>query len=144
MRLRRATVADADEIAALFSESRRLLTFLPELHDRQEDHAYIGGHVLGTMRVTVAEDEAGIAGFMAESEGWIEHLYLAPQRRRDGIGSMLIAAAKRRQSTLDLWCFADNVAACAFYERQGFVAVERTDGRGNEAGCPDIRYRWTA
>jgi GNAT superfamily N-acetyltransferase len=144
VKLRIATAIDAEELADLFSDSRRLLNFLPELHSRQEDQAYIRDQVLGTMRVTVAEDDAGLAGFIAETDGWIEHLYLAPHRRRNGTGSLLVAAAKRHQSSLDLWCFADNVAACAFYERHGFVAAERTDGSGNEAGCPDVRYRWTA
>ena len=32
-----------------------------------------------------------------------------------------------------LWCFAENAAARAFYEAQGFVVVEETDGAGNEA-----------
>jgi GNAT superfamily N-acetyltransferase len=144
VKLRSATAADAEELAELFSDSRRLLNFLPELHSRREDRDYIRDQVLGTMRVAVAEDDAGIAGFIAETDGWIEHLYLAPPRRRSGIGSLLVAAAKRHQSTLDLWCFADNVVACAFYERHGFVAAERTDGSRNEAGCPDIRYCWTA
>ena len=35
-------------------------------------------------------------------------------------------------------------AARAFYEKQGFVAVEFTDGTGNEARRPDVRYRWAA
>ena len=39
--LRRATLADADAIAAVFSPSFRLLTFLPALHTVQEDRWFI-------------------------------------------------------------------------------------------------------
>ena len=33
-------------------------------------------------------------------------------------------------------------AAQRCYERQGFVAVERTDGAGNEEREPDVRLVW--
>jgi hypothetical protein len=29
-----------------------------------------------------------------------------------------------------------------FYERHGFVAVEHTDGAGNEEREPDVRFLW--
>ena len=74
--LRLASAADADDIAALFAVSRRLLTFLPDLHTVEEDRAHIRDSVLPTYRVTVAERDGRIVGFMAELEGWIEHLYI--------------------------------------------------------------------
>ena len=77
------------------------------------------------------------------SASWIEQLYVAPRALRAGIGSALLADAKARNAALELWCFADNMPARAFYERRGFAIVEETDGRGNEARAPDIRYRWT-
>lgn len=140
--LRAATVADADDIAALFAVSRRLLTFLPDLHSVEEDQVYMRDKVLVDYRVTVAERGGRIAGFMAELEGWIEHLYIEAAQLRTGIGSALIAEAKSRNETLALWCFADNLRGRAFYEKHGFVAVEFTDGAGNEARAPDILYRW--
>jgi 8-oxo-dGTP pyrophosphatase MutT (NUDIX family) len=30
-----------------------------------------------------------------------------------------------------------------FYERHGFIEIERTDGSGNEEQAPDVRYRWS-
>lgn len=141
--LRLAAPADAAPIAALFTASRRLLTFLPELHTAEEDLGFIRDVVLPECRVTLAERDGVHAGFLAETRGWVEHLYLAPEMRRSGIGSLLLADAQARQTQLDLWCFRDNFPARAFYERHGFVAVEETDGAANEAGMPDIRYRWS-
>lgn len=142
MALRRAVAADAAEIAALFRRSRAVLTFLPELHTADEDLWFVREVLIGQQRVTLAERDGVLLGFMAEHEGWINQLYLDPDVRRGGVGSTLIADAKARNETLTLWCFAENTAARAFYEAQGFVVVEETDGAGNEAGLPDVRYWW--
>jgi GNAT superfamily N-acetyltransferase len=140
--IRRATEADANDIAALFAVSRRLLTFLPDLHTVEEDRAHIRDNILRHYRVTVAERDGRIVGFMAELDGWIEHFYIDAAQLRTGIGSVLIADAKSRNDSLELWCFADNLRARAFYEKHGFVAVKFTDGASNEAKAPDILYRW--
>lgn len=140
--LRPAVAGDAAEIAALFATSRRLLTFLPDLHTQEEDRVFVRDHVLVDYRVTVAERDRRIVGFMAELEGWIEHLYVEAGQLRTGVGAVLIEDAQARNETLQLWCFADNLRGRAFYERMGFEAVKFTDGAGNEARAPDIMYLW--
>jgi putative acetyltransferase len=140
--LRLAERADADDIAELFAVSRRLLTFLPDIHSVAEDQAHIRNRVLVDYRVTVAQRDGRIVGFMAELDGWIEHLYMDAVQLRTGIGSVLIADAKSRNQSLELWCFADNLRGRAFYEKHGFTAVKFTDGTANEAKAPDILYRW--
>lgn len=140
--IRGATAADADDIAALFATSRRLLTFLPDLHSVEEDQAHIRDRVLIDYRVTVAERGGRIVGFMAELDGWIEHLYMEATQLRTGIGSVLLADCQSRNDSLQLWCFADNLRGRAFYEKHGFEAVKFTDGDNNEARAPDILYRW--
>ncbi len=141
--LRRATPADADEIAELFSTSFRLLTFLPPLHTRDEDRAYVRDTLLAHQRVTVAELKGRIVGFVAETPGWINQLYVDAGQLRQGIGATLLADAKSRNHNLTLWCFLENHRARAFYQKHGFLEVERTEGGGNEAKRPDIRYSWT-
>ncbi len=140
--LRQAVSADAEEIAELFSTSFRLLTFLPPLHSRDEDRAYVRDVLLPNQLITVAEADGEIVGFLAEHEGWINQLYVRSDRLGQKIGSALLADAQSRNISLTLWCFLENLNARRFYERHGFVEVERTDGRGNEALRPDIRYRW--
>jgi GNAT superfamily N-acetyltransferase len=142
--LRPAVAADAPTLGALFTASRRLLTFLPALHSPQDDMAFIAGHILPGFEVTVAEDEGQIAGYMAEAPGWIEQLYLHPTQLRRGIGSALLRSAQVRQPALELWCFAQNMRGRAFYERHGFQMVDQTDGSGNAEGAADLRYRWEA
>ena len=143
VRLRLAVSTDAEEIADLFSTSFRLLTFLPPLHTRDEDRAYVRDILLPQQRITVALSyDEGIVGFLAEREGWINQLYVRSDSLGRGIGSLLMADAKSRNPNLTLWCFLENLRARRFYEKHGFIEVDRTDGRGNEAKRPDIRYRW--
>ena len=140
--LRLATSADAEAIAALFRRSRALLAFLPELHTAEEDLDFVRDVLIATQRVTLAEQGGQFLGFMAEEDGWITQLYLDPATRRSGLGTLLVADAKSRSDHLTLWCFAENTPARAFYEKHGFMPVEFTDGSGNEARRPDIRYEW--
>ncbi|MEO6012305.1 MAG: GNAT family N-acetyltransferase [Devosia sp.] len=118
------------------------MTFLPNLHSADEDRWFIENVVMQNCGVTVAESDGAITGFLAESPGWVEHLYVDPARLRGGVGSALLAGAMSRQDQLELWCFTANVRGRAFYERHGFVALEHTDGSRNEERVPDIRYRW--
>jgi GNAT superfamily N-acetyltransferase len=94
--------------------------------------------------VWVAEDDERIIGMMAINRSHIDHLYLQPGYYRRGIGTMLLNQAKAlHPEGLTLFAFEVNRRACAFYAHHGFVAAERGDGSGNEAGEPDILFEWT-
>ena len=139
--LRTATADDVVDVAGLFARSRAAaLPFLPVLHSPAEDVAFFGGRREAGL-MTLAERAGGLVGFMVESQGWIEHLYLEPDQRGQGIGSQLVNAAKQRQKRLQLWCFAENHAGQSFYVRHGFAEIGRTDG-DNEERQPDILFDW--
>jgi GNAT superfamily N-acetyltransferase len=141
--LRRAVTRDADDIAAVFSSSYRLLTFLPMLHTPDEDRRFIGNTILTQCEVTIAETPAGeIASFLTREGEDIRLLYTHPRHIGKGGGGLLIEAAKGSVETLELWCFQANVAARRFYERHGFTAIRFTDGADNEEEAADVRYRW--
>jgi putative acetyltransferase len=139
--LRPASIDDIVDVAGIFARSRAAaLPFLPVLHSGAEDIEFFGGY-LDRGLITLAERVGVKLGFLVETPGWIEHLYLEPAQRGQGIGKLLVDAAKHRQDHLQLWCFADNLAGRAFYVRQGFTEIRRTDG-DNEAGLPDILFGW--
>jgi ribosomal protein S18 acetylase RimI-like enzyme len=74
----------------------------------------------------------------------MEHLYVAPEHHRRGIGAALIERAKeRRPAGFRLWVFQRNTGARDFYEHHGFRLVELTDGSGNEEKEPDALYEWS-
>jgi hypothetical protein len=77
-RLRQATVEDADAIAAVFSASFRLLTFLPPLHTPAEDRRFIEDVILRHCEVTLAEDASGIVAFLALRGEEVRLLYTRP------------------------------------------------------------------
>jgi putative acetyltransferase len=142
-RCRQATLDDAGGIAAVFSSSLRLLTFLPMLHTVEEDRQFIENVILKECEVIVAESDAGIVSFLARHGEEIRLLYSHPDFIGSGAGSLLLDAVKKSGvAALDLWCFQDNERARRFYEERGFRAVRFTDGQDNEEKVPDVRYRW--
>jgi putative acetyltransferase len=142
-RCRRATLDDAGGIAAVFSPSSRLLTFLPMLHTVEEDRRFIENIILKECEVIVAEGDVGIVSFLARDGEEIRLLYSHPDFIGSGAGSLLLDAAKKSSGVaLELWCFQANERARRFYEARGFRAVRFTDGRDNEEKVPDVRYRW--
>ena len=143
LNIRRATVGDIDAIAALFSASFRLLTFLPMLHTVAEDRWFIANVIFRDCEVIVAEDDSGIVSFLARQGEEVRLLHTHPDHIGRGAGTLLLEAAKNSGvSALELWCFQANVGARRFYEARGFHAIRFTDGSGNEEKTPDIRYRW--
>jgi GNAT superfamily N-acetyltransferase len=138
-----AAISDAPEIARLLRETRQhSLPYLPDLHSPKEDLEFIRETVLNACTVIVAKTGETIVGFCAYRDGWIDHLYVLPKHHGKGVGTSLLASAKHANDRLELWVFQKNARAIAFYERNGFAAVERTDGSGNEEKEPDSRLYW--
>jgi len=119
------------------------MPYLPPLHTTEEDVAYFRERVIPQDAVWLAERN-GIVGFSAFREEWLDHLYVDPAHQRTGIGSALLEIAMKEHPVLNLWVFQKNTAAIRFYERHGFVVVEKTDGNGNEEREPDALYRRVA
>ena len=141
--IRRATVADVDMIAAVFSASFRVLNFLPRLHTEAEERSFIADVIFRDCEVIVAEDDSGIVSFLARQNEEVRLLYTRPDRIGCGAGTQLIETAKKSGiNALELWCFQANARARRFYEPRGFHAIRFTDGAGNEEKTSDIRYRW--
>ena len=140
--LRSHRAEEAEALARLFTASRSLLDFLPQLHTPDEDIAFIATHVLPRYRITVAELDGAIAGYMADEPNEVQQLYLDPRYLRQGIGTALMDDVKSRNQWLELWCFAENHRGRAFYARHGFVEIGRSEGETNAEGAADIRLRW--
>jgi ribosomal protein S18 acetylase RimI-like enzyme len=142
--LRPANPQDAPAIAEIHLSSRRHgLPYLPEVHTEAETHAWVAEVMLPQQEVWVAESEGQVTGYAALHEGWLEHLYIAPQHQGRGVGRALLdLAMSRNPGGLQLYAFQRNDRARQFYEARGFVAEWFGDGSENEEGEPDVRYRW--
>ena len=83
-----------------------------------------------------------MVGFAACNDAELNALYVGENRRGGGIGSEMLAALQQTRPRMELWTFAVNTRAQAFYERHGFTEVTRTDGKTNDEKLPDIRFEW--
>jgi GNAT superfamily N-acetyltransferase len=149
VRIRRPdpTRIDAEADAAMAVQRAALRATLPGLrnpHTAAEDAAWIRGN-FATHSVWLAVDGDRVVGVATRDGEWVGQLYVAPGRTGEGIGQRLLdtilaEAAAASIPVLKLWTFQRNSGARRFYERNGFVAVELTEGDGNEEGEPDVRY----
>jgi putative acetyltransferase len=137
--IRRATADDVEEIVAIFEPSFALLDFLPQLHTHEEHLRFFAR--------CVREGEAYVLGrgFAILDGDWLTHLYVHPDEIGSGVGHALFEhVTTLRPDGFQFWVFQENGHARRFYEAHGAVAVEFTDGAGNEERTPDVRYRWTS
>ena len=143
LRLRHARAREAPHIAAILSSWIDETRWMPRIHSRAEDRAF-GAFLIENSRVTVAVTRwGGVAGFLARRDFEIEALYIARRCRGCGVGRALIGRAKADRRQLALWTFQANEPARRFYRMLGFVEGVHSDGRGNEAGLPDVRMTWS-
>ncbi|MEQ8144993.1 GNAT family N-acetyltransferase [Streptomyces sp. OP7] len=142
--LRRADPADAQAAADVWLRSfAAALPSVRRAHDDAEVRAWFSHVVVPRHETWVAVVDSGVVGVLVLEGGELEQLYLDPSWRGRGLGDRFVALAKqRRPDGLALWTFQVNAPARRFYERHGFLAVEHTDGSGNEEREPDVRYLW--
>ncbi|WP_327694158.1 GNAT family N-acetyltransferase [Streptomyces sp. NBC_00459] len=144
--LRRAVADDADSAADVLLRSRgAALPTVDWPRSDDEVRGYFRDVVVPHRETWVAEASSadGIVGVMVLDGDEVSQLYLLSDWRGHGIGDLFLALAKERSPDgLTLWTFQVNKPAHRFYERHGFVAVEYTDGSGNEEREPDVRFVW--
>lgn len=135
---------DVAAIAELIAASKAdAMPWLTVVHTPSEDLWWVENVLLVEHEVSVVRDGDRLIAVLATSPGWLDQLYVVPAAQGTGIGRALVEHAKERSDgVLDLWAFQRNARARRFYESAGFIAVEFTDGAGNEEREPDVRYRW--
>ena len=142
LEVRRASEGDAPAVAEVFLSSFHATYTFPLAHTDEEVRSWIRERLIPNDEVWVAVDGEQIVGILALAPGWLEQLYIAPDRLGQGIGRRLMEVAKTRQpGGLQLWTFQVNARARRFYESHGFVAVEET-ADSNQEKQPDVRYVW--
>jgi GNAT superfamily N-acetyltransferase len=145
--IRRGRAGDARGAADLYLRAReaslRAGSIPPGVHDDDDVRGYFASHIVEDCELWVAEQDGALAGILVLDGEFVDQLYVEPGLTGRGIGSALLAVAKReRPRGLRLWTFQTNTGARRFYERRGFVEVRRTDGRDNEEHAPDVLYAY--
>jgi GNAT superfamily N-acetyltransferase len=135
--LRAATIDDATRIADLLIDTRKaFMPYAPSAHTEAEVRAWVASKLVPAGGVVVAEVDGTVVGAMAVAAAagvsWINQMATHLLARAIGI----------LKPPIRLWTFQQNTGARRFYERNGFVAIEFTDGQGNEERCPDVLYEF--
>jgi GNAT superfamily N-acetyltransferase len=144
VKLRRATAADAPEVAGVYVASRRgAARWLPTVGTDDEIRAFVIDRMIPDRECWVAEADDRIVAVMVLHEDEVDQLYVAPDAQRRGVGDAMLAHAKHlRPAGLRLWAFQRNAPARRFYEARGFVATRFTDGATNMEREADVLYEW--
>ena len=132
--IRRARNEDRDQLVALWERSVRAT------------HDFLADADVEALRPLVAEELASdafdwsvvevdgvVIGFLGFANDAIEALFIDPDRRGQGAGTVLVDYAQRlARGALAVDVNEQNEAARRFYERRGFVVVGRspTDSGG--------------
>jgi len=137
-----ARTLDAGRLADMMGAANGRLDWLPKLYSGAEEIVMISGMIdAGWVRVAYVDDVLG--GFIARKGTEIHGLCVAPAKEGTGVARKLVANAKRKAKMLGLWSYQANTRATRFYQKAGFKEITRTDGAGNDAYLPDIRFEWT-
>jgi GNAT superfamily N-acetyltransferase len=145
--IRRGGAHDARAAADLYLRAReaalRAGSIPAGVHDDDDVRGYFASRIVEDCELWVAEQDGALAGILVLDGDFVDQLYVEPGLTGRGIGSALLAVAKReRPQGLRLWAFQTNTGARRFYERHGFVEARRTDGRDNEERAPDVLYAY--
>ncbi|MGW8792508.1 N-acetyltransferase family protein [Streptomyces althioticus] len=145
-RIRVAVEEDASVVARIHMASRSAtMPYLPpQKRDHEQVSRWVQDVVLRRCRTWVAVRRAEIVGYAALDGDMLDHLYLRPDVRRQGIGTLLLDEVRRHSPEgLVLHVFQQNIGARAFYERHGFTVLDTSDGSRNMENLPDMTLRWT-
>ncbi|MEP6493551.1 MAG: GNAT family N-acetyltransferase [bacterium] len=167
MRIRRATVADVADIAAVHvaswqttypgivdqeSITRRSL----EVRTEQWERALRGETRLEPMVFVAENDDGEVAGFVSGGpirvprtgfDAELYAIYLIKAAQRTGVGRGLVerlvtALARENYASLVVEVLADN-PACRFYERLGAALIEENDHRLDDRPYRGRLYGWS-
>ncbi|MFN3243107.1 MAG: GNAT family N-acetyltransferase [Planctomycetota bacterium] len=150
MRVRRYVEADLQRVTELFTRSVHALGaphYDPEQREAwapaEPDHERFRAR-FSTMTVLLAEDQGDLLGFVGfESDGHVDFLYTSPDHARRGVATRLhdeVVAALRELGVTGLYTEASEVAR-PFFERQGYVVVEREVVTRGGVSLPRYRMR---
>jgi putative acetyltransferase len=78
-----------------------------------------------SVRVGVAEDEGGLAAFVAFDDEVLRHLAVRPDLWGTGLARAALDWASDHAAIQRLWCLEQNSRALGFYEHLGWTATGR-------------------
>ena len=146
--LRPALPEDAQAVASVLIESRKhFLPTVPWAHTESEVRQWVQEHLVPGGGVTVCEQGTQIVAVLATSlepgVAWIDQLYVLPGHTKTGIGTRLLRHAHQSlPRPIRLYTFQSNSVARRFYEKEGYICIQLSDGSNNEEKTPDALFEF--
>ncbi len=142
--IRPATAADLPTCATIINDYLGTTPWMPRVHSREVISAMFTPDTLETRPLLVAGPPGGVIGYLSLlPNGFLPALFLVPPARGRGLGKRLLDQAKAlHPAFLELTVFAPNLAAQAFYRREGFVDDSGRYDANTEEGVPTLLFRW--
>src|SRR5256885_13777609 len=108
--IRRGGAHDARAAADLYLRAReaalRAGSMAAGVHGDDDVRGYFASHIVRACDLWVAEHEGVLAGILVLRGDFVDQLYVEPRVTGRGVGSALLAVAKReRPQGLRLWAF---------------------------------------
>jgi GNAT superfamily N-acetyltransferase len=98
-------------------------------------------YTLPNSQVWAAKTGGEIISFVVLGQNFIDQLYVRESFQNKGLGGFWIKHVKTiYPDFLELYTFASNEKAIAFYEKHGFKITER--GIAPDEKMPDVKMRW--
>ena len=99
--IRRGGARDARAAADLYLRAReaalRAGSMPAGVHDDDDVRGYFAAHIVGASELWVAEQDGALAGILVLDGDFVDQLYVEPGLTGRGIGSALLAVAKRER-----------------------------------------------
>jgi len=141
-RIEEFSPADLAPLVQMWRQSFEAAVGIVDPHPIEEQIDHFDRNVRTKNRVRAVKDAGLMVGFMASTRESVSQLYVRVGHQRRGIGRRLLDLAKdESDGTLWLYTFARNTNACAFYESQGFLVVQR--GFEPAWQLDDVKYAWS-
>src|SRR5258707_14238784 len=92
---RRATAADASEVATVYIASRRgAAAYLPTVGTDAEIRAFVIHQMVPERETWVAEDRGRMVAVLTLNEDEVDQFYVAPGEQRRGVGDAMLRHPK--------------------------------------------------
>jgi ribosomal protein S18 acetylase RimI-like enzyme len=160
--IRKAKIEDAGAIAHVQVETWKTSyvgivsdVFLTSLDKEERTQGWQEQTLADNISILVAEDEAGIFGFVAggevrekldEYDAELYAIYLLRERQRQGVGRILCLALasalqSRGSTSMLVWVLEQNPSV-SFYERLGAVQIARKIINIGGADLQELAFGW--
>lgn len=134
---------DFEAITGLFRNvyAKTYPHFDPKFFEAERFRTILREHTFPNSQIWIAKKDGKIVGFFALATNFIDQLYVHENFQNKGLGGFWVARAKLIcPDFLELYTFASNEKAIAFYKKHNFKITER--GIAPDEKMPDVKMRW--